>query len=360
MVRTKIICTLGPSSGNTTVLRKMMLGGMDVVRLNFSHGSQEGHKQNIDLVRKLNAKYRRHIRILQDLEGFRIRIGRFKYRREKTIELKKRQIIRLTNKEKKGDKDVIPFDYKGALDDIKTGRLIYIDDGNISLRVKSRTKDFLKAEVVIPGTLRENKGINIPGIKLKFKDLTAKDKSDLEFAVENKVDFIAQSFVRNKEDIINVRDFIKDRGFKCKIIAKIENREGIGNIDEILEVSDGIMIARGDMGVSLPIYKIPILQKMLIRKCNRRKKFVITATQMLESMTEHIRPTRAEVTDIANAILDGSNYVMLSGETAIGQHPVETVKMMNQIIKFTEQFVKYKKTNKDVDFDWLRDHRTTL
>jgi len=360
MVRTKIICTLGPSSGNTTVLRKMMLAGMDVVRLNFSYGSQEGHKQNIDLVRRLNTKYRRHIRILQDLEGFRIRIGRFKYRREKTIELKKRQIIRLTNKERKGDRNIIPFDYKGALGDIKTGSLIYIDDGNISLKVKSRTKDFLKTEVVVPGILREHKGINIPGIKLKFKELTAKDKSDLEFGVENKVDFIAQSFVRSKEDIINVRDFIKDRGFKCKIIAKIENREGIANIDEILEVSDGIMIARGDMGVSLDIYKIPILQKMLIRKCNLRKKFVITATQMLESMTEHIRPTRAEVTDTANAILDGSNYVMLSGETAVGQHPVETVQMMNQIIKFTEQFVKYKNTTKGTDFDWLRDHITTL
>jgi pyruvate kinase len=214
--------------------------------------------------------------------------------------------------------------------------------------------------VVVPGILKENKGINIPDINLKFEGLTEKDKSDLDFAVKNKVDFIAQSFVRNRQDIINVKDFIKDSGLKCQIIAKIENRQGIQNIDEILEASDGIMIARGDMGVSLPIYKIPILQKMLIRKCNRGKKFVITATQMLESMTEHIRPTRAEVTDVANAILDGSNYVMLSGETAVGQYPVETVQMMNQIIKFTEQFLKYKKTIKEVDFDWLRDHSTTL
>ncbi len=360
MIKTKIICTLGPSSGNTTVLRKMMLAGMDMVRLNFSHGSHEGHKHNVDLVRRLNTKYRRHIRILQDLEGYRIRIGRFKYSREKTIELKKRQIIRLANKDKAGDKGVIPFDYEGALRDIKIGSLIYIDDGNISLKVKTRTKDCLKAEVVVPGILKENKGINIPDINLKFEGLTEKDKSDLDFAVKNKVDFIAQSFVRNRQDLINVKDFIKDSGLKCQIIAKIENRQGIQNIDEILEASDGIMIARGDMGVSLPIYKIPILQKMLIRKCNRRKKFVITATQMLESMTEHIRPTRAEVTDVANAILDGSNYVMLSGETAVGQYPVETVKMMNQIIKFTEQFLKYKKTIKEVDFDWLRDHSTTL
>ncbi|MHC4395090.1 MAG: pyruvate kinase [Planctomycetota bacterium] len=360
MVRTKIICTLGPSSGNTTVLRKMILAGMDVVRLNFSHGSHEEHKHNIDLVRRLNTKYRRHIRILQDLEGYRIRIGRFKYRREKTIELRKRQIIRLTNKNKAGDKEVIPFDYEGALRNIKIGSLIYIDDGNISLKVKAGTKGYLKAEVIVPGILKENKGINIPGINLKFKGLTEKDKSGLDFAAKNKVDFIAQSFVRNKQDIINVKDFIKDSGLKCRIIAKIENRQGIQNIDEILETSDGIMIARGDMGVSLPIYKIPVLQKMLIRKCNRRKKFVITATQMLESMTEHLRPTRAEVTDVANAILDGSNYVMLSGETAVGRFPVQTVQMMNQIIKFTEQFLKYKKTTKEVDFDWLRDHSITL
>ena len=360
MIKTKIICTLGPSSGNTTVLRKMMLAGMDMVRLNFSHGGHEGHKHTVDLVRRLNAKYRRHIRILQDLEGYRIRIGRFKYSRTKTIELRKRQIIRLTNKDKADDKGVIPFDYEGALSDIKIDSLIYIDDGNIALKVKTRTKDCLKAEVVVPGILKENKGINIPDINLKFEGLTEKDKADLDFAVKNKVDFIAQSFVRNRQDIIHVKDFIKDSGLKCQIIAKIENRDGIQNIDEILEVSDGVMIARGDMGVSLPIYKIPILQKMLIRKCNRRKKFVITATQMLESMTEHIRPTRAEVTDVANAILDGSNYVMLSGETAVGQYPVETVQMMNQIIKFTEQFLKYKKTIKDVDFDWLRDHSTTL
>ncbi|MHC4911512.1 MAG: pyruvate kinase [Planctomycetota bacterium] len=360
MVKTKIICTLGPSSGNTTVLRKMMLAGMDMMRLNFSHGSHEGHKNNVDLVRRLNTKYRRRIRILQDLEGCRIRIGRFKYSRGKTIELKKKQIVRLTNKDKVGDKSVIPFDYEGGLSDIKTGSLIYIDDGNISLKVKGRTKDCLKAEVVVGGVLKENKGINIPDINLRFEGLTEKDKSDLDFAVENKVDFIAQSFVRNRKDLINVKDFIADSGLKCKIIAKIENRQGIQNIDEILEESDGIMIARGDMGVSLPIYKIPVLQKMLIRKCNRRKKFVITATQMLESMTENVRPTRAEVTDVANAILDGSNYVMLSGETAVGRYPVETVRMMNQIIKFTEQFLKYKKTIKEVDFDWLRDHSTTL
>ena len=189
--------------------------------------------------------------------------------------------------------------------------------------------------------LKEHKGMNIPDVVLRFKGLTDKDRIDLQFGMRNKVDYIAQSFVRDKLDILHIRNFIKERLCNCKIIAKIENRQGIKNIDEILTVCDGIMIARGDMGVSVPIYEIPVLQKMIIKKCNQRKKFVITATQMLESMTEHIRPTRAEVTDVANAILDGSNFLMLSAETAAGKYPVEAVRMMNQIIEFTEESVKH-------------------
>ena len=340
MVKTKIICTLGPSSENTTTLRKMMLAGMDVARLNFSHASHEEHAARINLITKLNKKYRRHIRILQDLEGYRIRIGKLKNRSKKSIELKKRQTVSLSNQEKTSDKRVIPFDYDGPLSDIKRGRFIYIDDGNIALKVKSSTKNHIKAEVIIPGVVKANKGINIPGIKLRFKDLTEKDRRDLQFGVKNKVDFIAQSFVRNKRDIINVRKFIGNRNPECRIIAKIENREGIKNINEILDVADGIMIARGDMGVSLPIYEVPMMQKMIIKKCIKRRKMVITATQMLESMTEHKRPTRAEVSDIANAIFDGSGYLMLSGETAIGRYPALAVKMMNDIIKFTESALK--------------------
>jgi len=340
MVKTKIVCTLGPSSGNVRPLRNMMLAGMDVVRLNFSHATHKQHLHHISLIRELNKKYRRHIRILQDLEGFRIRIGRFKGK--DTIRLKKKQMVLLSNKKGMISKDIIPFDYPGKLSDIKTGSFVYIDDGNICLKIRSRGKNYLKAEVVTPGLLKEHKGINIPDAELKFRSLTEKDKTDLEFGIDNKVDFIAQSFVRNKRDMLNIRRFIesRDKKFHPRLIAKIENRDGIKNIDKILDVSDGIMIARGDMGVSLPIYEVPIVQKMLIKKCLRRKKFVITATQMLESMTDHIRPTRAEVSDVANAILDGSDYLMLSGETAIGTHPVETVKMMNSIIKFTEQSVK--------------------
>ncbi|MCJ7508688.1 MAG: pyruvate kinase [candidate division Zixibacteria bacterium] len=342
MNKTKIICTLGPASADYVTLKKMMLAGMNVARLNFSHGSHKEHQKRINLVRELNRKYERPIKIMQDLEGYRIRVGRFKG--IKPIELKKRQTVLLTNKSYVDGKGVIPFDYQGSLHDIGIGTFIYIDDGNIALRVKNRTRDYIKAEVVIPGILAERKGINIPDMNLKFKDLTEKDKRNLQFGVRNKVDFIAQSFVRNKKDMVNIREFIGKSDFKCQLIAKIENKQGIDNIDEILDVSDGVMVARGDMGVSLPIYEVPVLQKMIIHKCNQYEKIVITATQMLESMTEHIRPTRAEVSDVANAVLDGSDYVMLSGETAIGKHPVETVKMMSQIIKFTERFQKgYKK-----------------
>jgi pyruvate kinase len=338
MEKSRIICTIGPASDSPVVLRNMMLAGMDVARLNFSHGTHADHQRRIDLIRKLNKKYRRRIRILQDLEGYRIRIGRFKKR--KAVGLKKRQALFLTNRKGAPDNGtVIPFDYNGPLKDIRIGSLIYIDDGNIVLEVKGRTTDSLRTEVIIPGLLKERKGVNIPDANLQFDGLTDKDKKDIQFGIRNRVDCIAQSFVRDKEDIIHIRNLIQDSLPSCQIIGKIENRQGIENIDRILEVADGIMVARGDMGVSLPIYEIPMIQKMIIRKCNERKKSVITATQMLESMTEHIRPTRAEVTDVANAILDGSDFVMLSGETAIGRYPVETVRMMNQIVKFTERFV---------------------
>jgi pyruvate kinase len=312
----------------------MMLAGMDVARLNFSHADLAEQRQRINLIRQLNKKYRRHIKILQDLEGYRIRIGRFKDK--KAIELKKKQTLILTNENVLGEGNIVPFNYEGDVRVIPVASHIYIDDGNITLKVKKRIKRYLETEVVIPGALKENKGVNIPDVELKFLGLKHKDKIDIEVGIENKVDYIAQSFVRAKLDILLIRDAISQQLPNCKIIAKIENRQGINNIDEILEVSDGIMIARGDMGVSIPVYEIPMVQKEIIKRCNKAKKFVITATQMLESMVENIRPTRAEVTDVANAILDGSDFVMLSAETAIGKYPVEAVKMMNRIIKFTE------------------------
>jgi len=340
MPRTRIICTLGPASAGTTVIRNMMLAGMDVARLNFSHGSWDGHLRRLNIIRSLNKKYRRHIRILQDLEGNRIRIGKLK--NGLPIELRKRDTVYLTQEKISGKDKLIPFDYEGSLRPIKKGQLVFIDDGNIVLKVKARQTRCLKLEVVIGGRIKQNKGLNMPGVKLNFPRITSKDKQDLQFGIKYRVDFIAQSFVRSDKDIIAVRNLIKDRLPDCRIIAKIENREGINNIDEILEVCDGIMIARGDMGVSLPMYQLPVIQKQIINKCNQKGKFAITATQMLENMVEHIRPTRAEVTDIANAILDGTDYVMLSAETAVGKYPVRAVRMMNDIIKYTEGSSFYK------------------
>ena len=333
--KTKIIATSGPASSSYTVLRKMFVAGLDVVRLNFSHGSHKQHLEQIELVRQINKKYRRHIRIMQDLEGFRIRIGKFKG--EKTRLLKNRTTVWLTNDEQAQGPKTIPFDYKGNLSKFPPGQFIFIDDGNLILKIKSTSEKSIKATVVEGGVLKERKGINIPGAKLEFPSMTEKDKRDIQFGIENGVDFISLSFVRNKKDVLDVAELVKPALPECKIVAKIENREAIKNIDSIIKAADGIMIARGDMGVSLPIQEVPIIQKRIIKKCNAAGKFVITATQMLEHMTEHSRPTRAEVTDVANAIIDGTDYVMLSAETAVGKYPSESVRMMNEIIKYTEK-----------------------
>jgi pyruvate kinase len=338
LAKTKIVATLGPASSSYTVLRKMVVAGLNVARLNFSHGSHKEHLHRMELVRKINKKYRRHIRIMQDLEGFRIRVQRFKGKKTKT--LNRKATVWLTTEPDTGEERVIPFDYEGNLKVVETGQLIYIDDGNIILKAKGLSKKKIKAEVIEGGILKERKGINMPGVRIPFSGVTPKDKKDLKFGIKHKVDYVAQSFVRSKKDINTIKKHIKDRGFQCLVVAKIESREAIKNIDEIINVSDGIMVARGDMGVAVPIYEIPIIQKMIIKKCNQKKKFAITATQMLEHMTEHSRPTRAETTDVANAILDGTDFVMLSEETASGRYPVEAVKMMDLIIKFTETYSK--------------------
>lgn len=335
MPRAKIIATLGPASSNYTVLRKMFTAGLDAVRLNFSHGSHKQHLDSIKLVRVLNQKYRRHIRIMQDLEGFRIRIGRFQD--AGTMLLKNRTVVWLTNDIKACGPKTIPFDYKGRLSPIKPKQLIYIDDGNIRLRVKSVSDNSIKAEVLEGGILRERKGVNIPDAEIEFEGITEKDKRDIEFGIKHNVDYIALSFVRDADDVIKASELIKPRLPNCQVVAKIESRQAIENIDTIIKAADGIMIARGDMGVAVPIYEVPIIQKRIIQKCNAVGKFVITATQMLEHMTEHSRPTRAEVADVANAIIDGTDFVMLSGETAIGLFPYQSVLMMNDIIKFTEK-----------------------
>jgi len=335
MPKTEIVATLGPASSNYTVLRKMYTAGLDVVRLNSSHGSHKQHLDSIELVRRINSRYRRHIRIMLDLAGFRIRVGRFKG--GKTRLLKNRTVVWLTNDAKASGPKTIPFDYEGDLGRIKPKQLIYIDDGNLILRVKSVSANSIKAVVVEGGILKERKGINIPGVDLEFEGITPKDRKDIEFGIRQRIDYIALSFVRDQNDVRQAAALIKPRLPNCRLVAKIESRQAIKNIDSIIAASDGIMIARGDMGVAVPIHEVPIIQKRIIRKSNTAGKFVITATQMLEHMTEHSRPTRAEVTDVANAIIDGTDFVMLSGETAIGRFPYQSVLMMNEIIKFTEK-----------------------
>jgi pyruvate kinase len=334
MPRTKIIATLGPASNNYTVLRKMVRAGLDVVRLNFSHGTHKQHLESVNLIRHINRKYRRAIRIMQDLEGFRIRIGHFDG--EKTRVLKDRSVVWLTNDMEARGPKTIPFDYTGDLGRITPGQMIYIDDGNLALRADRVHAGSLRATVIEGGVLKERKGINMPGANLAFEAMTEKDKQDIPFGIQHKVDYIALSFVRRADDVREAIEMVKPHLPDCRIVAKVESREALQNIDEIVAAADGIMIARGDMGVAIPIYEVPIVQKQIIRRCNAVGKFVITATQMLEHMTESSRPTRAEVTDVANAVLDGTDFVMLSAETAVGRHPCESVHMMNEIIKFTE------------------------
>lgn len=340
MPHTRIVCTLGPASGSEAVVRGMMRAGMDVVRLNCSHADHPAIVSSIAMVRSLNRRMRRRIRILLDLEGPRIRIGELEGRRP--IPLKRMQVLWLKAGDFKGKGNVIPLDYRGPLTDLRNAPHIFIDDGNISLKVEAVRKDGIKTRVAAGALLREHKGVNAPGARLSIPDVSEKDLADIRLGVREGVDMIAQSFVRSAKAIETIRDEVAAGLPGCLLVAKIENEEGIRNLGAIIRASDGVMVARGDLGVSVPIWEVPIIQKEIIARCREMGKFSITATQMLESMTENARPTRAEVSDIANAILDGTDYVMLSAETAAGRHPVEAVRMMNEVIRFTERSRYYR------------------
>ncbi len=330
--KTKIICTLGPSSSKAEVFSRMAEEGMSMARLNFSHGSHSTHAGAIEMICSYNYRKKKRILILQDLEGYRIRVAEAGGGAELEIEKGKKYFW---GREGSRKKNYIRFDYDGPLEELQPGSALYADDGMIYFNVVSSGVGQIETEAVIPGLLKKNKGVNLPDARLKFSGVKEKDRKDISFGLEKGVDFIAQSFVRNAEDMLAVRELSAAVDNPPGLIAKIECREGIANIDEIIRASDGIMIARGDMGVSVPVYKIPVIQKQIIRKCNSSGKFVITATQMLESMTYFPRPTRAEVSDVSNAVLDGSDYVMLSGETAVGKYPVETVQTMRRTIEYT-------------------------
>lgn len=332
-VRTRIIGTLGPASAKPGVLRRLVEAGLDVARLNFSHGTRGDHERAIRLVRALNTARGRRLRILQDLEGPRIRVGSLP---TGPIALARGGEHVLVREGERRREEEIPIDYEGPFAGFRGAGTLYFDDGTIAVRVAGVKGDHVRVRVEVGGTLKQHKGLNAPEARLEFPVLSDDDASNLAFGLERGVDFVAQSFVRSRREVAAIAERLRASGTKALVVAKIEEREGVANLDRILDVADGIMVARGDMGVSLPPWEVPLLQKHLVRRARARGKFAIVATQMLESMTANARPTRAEVSDVANAILDGADYVMLSGETAVGKHPVAAVTMMNSIARHVE------------------------
>ena len=340
MKKTKVICTMGPNTNDKEVMRKLMQNGMDIARFNFSHGDHEEQKSRMDLLKALREEENKNTAILLDTKGPEIRTGLLKDGKKVNLEAGNKFV--LTMDEIVGDDSKVSISYKGLVEDVKAGTTILIDDGLIGLEVVETTEKEIICEIINGGELGERKGVNVPNVPVRLPALTEKDKDDIRFGVEQDIDFIAASFVRNAECILEIRALLKELNAPyIPIIAKIENGEGIENIDEIIRAADGIMVARGDMGVEIPAEEVPHLQKMIIKKCNSHFKPVITATQMLDSMMRNPRPTRAEVTDVANAVYDGTDAVMLSGETAQGKYPVEALKMMVQIVENTEQHLDY-------------------
>ena len=340
MKKTKVVCTMGPNTNDRELLKKLIENGMDVARFNFSHGDHEEQKSRMDLLKELRQELNTNTAILLDTKGPEIRTGVLKG--GKRIMLKAGEQFTLTTEEIEGDESKVSITYEGLVQDVDAGRVILIDDGLIELKVVGKSEKEIFCEVINGGELGERKGVNVPNVAVRLPAITEKDKDDIRFGVEQGIDFIAASFVRNAECVLEIKAYLKELGAPyVPIIAKVENAEGIKNIDEIIRAADGVMVARGDLGVEIPAEEVPYLQKMIIQKCNMNFKTVITATQMLDSMMCNPRPTRAEVTDVANAVYDGTDAVMLSGETAQGKYPLEALQMMVHIIQNTEQHLDY-------------------
>ncbi len=346
MKKVKIVATIGPATSSEDMIKKLMMAGVDVFRFNFSHGDYETHRENMDKIRKVSKEIGREVAILQDLSGPKIRIGDVKepfyLHYEDQIWIVKDQII--------GDKEKISLNHPEILDKLREGDRIYISDGMIRLKVIKKSKDGVLTKVIVGGMISSRKGVNFPSVRIDIPALTEKDKEDIKFGIKIGIDLVALSFVKSADEIISTKEFIRKNGGDAPVFAKIEKHEAIEDIDNIIEVSDGIMVARGDLGVEIDMEKVPVLQKMIISKCNDAGKPVITATQMLTSMLTSPRPTRAEVSDIANAVLDGTDAVMLSDETAVGKYPVEAVKVMKRTIQETEKIYPFYK-NMPVDED---------
>lgn len=339
MKKTKIVCTMGPNTDNREIMKELALNGMDVARFNFSHGDHAEHKHRLEILESVREELGIPIASLLDTKGPEIRTGKLKD--GKKVTLKEGDLYTLTTEEIVGDETRGYINYAGLAEDVKPGDRILIDDGLIELHVRKVNGTDIVCRIENGGELGEKKGVNVPGVRVKLPALTDKDKEDIRFGVDAGFDFVAASFVRNADAIREIREILDEKGSAMQIIAKIENEEGIENIDSIIEASDGIMVARGDMGVEIPAEKVPHIQKMIIRKCNLACKVVITATQMLDSMIRNPRPTRAEVSDVANAVYEGTDAVMLSGETAMGSYPIEAVRMMSQIAEESEKYLDY-------------------
>lgn len=346
MRKTKIVCTIGPASESEEMLEKLMNAGMNVARLNFSHGSHEEHKARIDTIRKVAKRLNKTIGLLLDTKGPEIRTHNMK---DGLIVLEKGKEVIVSMNEVEGTPEKFSVTYENLINDVNIGSYILLDDGLVELQVKEINKDKgeVKCDILNTGELKNKKGVNLPGVKVNLPGITDKDADDIRFGIKENVDFIAASFVRRPSDVLDIRQILEEEKTEITIFPKIENQEGIDNIEEILEVSDGLMVARGDMGVEIPPESVPMVQKDLIRKCNKLGKPVITATQMLDSMQRNPRATRAEASDVANAIYDGTDAVMLSGETAAGQYPEEAVKTMRNIAVSAEAAQDYKKLLSD-------------
>jgi pyruvate kinase len=341
MKKTKIICTIGPKTDDPKIIRKLAENGMDIARFNFSHGNYEEHLARIEMLRSVREETGLPIAMLLDTKGPEIRTGMMKGGEPVILEEDKQFI--LTTKDVQGDAHICHVTYGGLPNDVKEGDRILIDDGLIELTVVCVTGQDIHCTIKNGGELGSRKGINVPKVKVNLPAFTEKDKEDLMFGIAQGFDFIAASFVRNAECVREIKSLLNEHGVYIPVIAKIENAEGVENLDEILREADGIMIARGDLGVEIPAEQVPHLQKQIIRKCNEQFKSVITATQMLDSMIRHPRPTRAEVTDVANAVYDGTDVVMLSGETASGKYPLESLQMMAHIVETAEEHLDYAK-----------------
>lgn len=339
MKKTKIVCTIGPASEKRDILQALILNGMNVARLNFSHGSHEGHLRKIKMIRKLSAEFDRPVAILLDLAGPKIRIGTIP---DPGIVLTPGRKFILTSRPVEGSMEAVSLTYKNLPKEVKTGDRLLLADGLMELFVESASETDIACKVVTGGLLTSHKGINLPTGTIRTSSLTEKDRGDLLFGLENDVDFVALSFVKTADDIQAVKNIIAGKGKDTPVIAKIEKHEALENIDAIMDISDGIMVARGDLGVEIPLEEVPLIQKRLIAKANAAGKPVITATQMLRSMVSSPRPTRAEAADVANAVLDGTDAVMLSEETATGEYPAEAVSYMSRLVSAAESGFPFK------------------